>query len=1161
MGEEKNGSMNLNDVIELLKIINSEGSEPKKTKASAQLRSLRELRQDDGSNSVFSLPPNFLKQLTKACPNLEIIDLHNTDCKCLTPLRKKSKIRRLDLRNLHLDWLPKFCIKDEIELSLVGTTFAKQPFALFELPPEKVQKTYFDQKRTMLKEGRVVFLGDTDSGKTSTIRRIQAHGKKLSKKTEDTIGIEINNFDCADNIHIQVWDLGGKEIMLSMHQCFMTDRTCYVIVVSNREPGQAMNQARKWLRTVAGFKRVSVLLAVNQWRNVSAERNIDFDELHALCPALKKVLYYSAEDSTKVEFNRNVTDVIMDVVQKQDSFKLELPNSWIEIRKDLLQLEKNYISDVMFYGICASHGLNIGDEDMNVILSWLLDWLNDMGVCFNYRTSDSERHPGILEKYMLLKPEWLTNGIYRILGDGDEYHEDGCLSRSEILVLLKGDLGRDQKYKYEKEEEVEYILQVMRKFGRSYEIDRTIEFIPETLPRIKPNCTVPASTGKPFTYLLEFKYLPESLLHCIMNKMRSWRISAMWYSGFQLQDENAVLRIEKDADSDTLRMELSYLSDEQPHSSTLFHEARSWLLWLCREMNLATKDEGHICLEQDDSYADYELQTLVDAYLSGENISLVSTSGPFQQIPLKHFLFPAFDQELLVAAKRLSSRTGRRPIETLNTICSVYPFATTETIQSLNRKREYVRSLSGSQLFPIEGALKLEALSADERLDALVLLANYDPNGFLGWLKDNGRRIESGKRLQEQDDINQELRRWAKNSPLYHEAIGAFDPTYSELRVALGPNETNRQIASEKLLNAIWLKHPKLGLHPDYEHLKNLEFAPKDPPKYKDHIEHMYKVFLLGLYLYENHSKFHKAINDYGLDDNAFLSVWILAALSFDAGYVIDYAQKPVELYTRMTEMLSRPLWNLFPNDFGEKTEEGIRARSNMPAPRIEHMYLLKNALQEFKGKGRSVQLTVHDDDNPILTYFSNTEDKNDERRYYDHGIVSAGMMLFQQAKLCEYYKVFPEGELNSIQKDRLKTVRDAIPQYTEYVKPAAFAVALHNLKKDWSGERMLDLAIDGVRLDEFRIPLDTELEPGCGPEPIAYLLRLCDELQCWDRHLSIMSKEYSFGGEQVKLSCNAGQVTISFDDNERTRNIKNNIIDALSEFLVPPVEACIIMK
>ena len=103
-------------------------------------------------------------------------------------------------------------------------------------------------------------MGDGGVGKTHTIMRLKNHGKLEEYKTETTEGIKIDITPYSAEYEgrtfdINFWDFGGQEIMHAMHRCFLTERTCYVVVLSNRAAGDYTPQARRWLQNIQSFAK------------------------------------------------------------------------------------------------------------------------------------------------------------------------------------------------------------------------------------------------------------------------------------------------------------------------------------------------------------------------------------------------------------------------------------------------------------------------------------------------------------------------------------------------------------------------------------------------------------------------------------------------------------------------------------------------------------------------------------------------------------------------------------------------------------------------------------------------------------------------------------------------------------------------------------------
>lgn len=380
---------------------------------------------------------------------LEWLDISHTQIVALPFwLGKAPCLKRLDLSGLKLHSIP----KDLLELNLPFFTnmdpiyesrekghiliedisIATQPVSLFEQPQELI-RAYYDAPQIPINEAKVIFLGDGGAGKTHTIQRILNGGRKDRYETETTPGIDITNYAVdrdGRKFNIHFWDFGGQEIMHAMHRCFLTDRTCYVVVVSNR--WDLNSRARYWLKNIDSFAQgAPVLLAVNRWDNIQ-ETGIDMSRLTKDYPSLvKQPVYYSAKDSADAEF-KQLMDAIVREAGKLDSSAMSFPSQWAAIRQQLLDMaeERYYIDKEEYHQICNQQGL-----DSSQIRTWLLEWFNDLGVCFSYHQDEAERTE--LTSYKVLNPRWLTNAIYIIINAGKRYADKGRMNLNLIQDLLK----------------------------------------------------------------------------------------------------------------------------------------------------------------------------------------------------------------------------------------------------------------------------------------------------------------------------------------------------------------------------------------------------------------------------------------------------------------------------------------------------------------------------------------------------------------------------------------------------------------------------------------------------------------------------------------------------------------------------------------------------
>ena len=518
-------------------------------------------------------------QLTKlpewlgACQNLQSLDLDGMQITELPEwLGACENLKRLDLAYCNLDSLPRWITRLDVRANdkwmfwnpgvyLHQTTLTKQPISLFFQPKELIE-AYYDAPKRTISDVKVIFLGHGDVGKTHTIQRIlhddAMETPEVPYTTGTTHGIIITEHtpkDCG-NLHIHFWDFGGQHIMNSMHRCFLTERTCYVVVVSTRLPDPT-EQARYFLRNIRSFAPdAPVILFVNQFVEGSNE-GLDYP---GLCQEFPKNIVGKVECSAKnapIPIFHQLSECIVQQAGKLDSAGMEFPEQWDNVRRELLQMKnrQNYVDLEEYYRICQRYPLVQGEQDTEhykEICNWLLEWFHDLGVCFNYYRDGEDGQTEHLSQYKVLNPEWLTNAIYIILFRGRAYAEQGVLKRSaleDMLEYVPLNYARDAQRLIDglttegalkqisySPEECGYVLEVMRKFRLSYPVSQEKEFIPVLCPNQTPRGIRPAQSVQHVRYELEYLYLPDSVVHRLM--IRYYYLLNMnqcWQKGMRME--------------------------------------------------------------------------------------------------------------------------------------------------------------------------------------------------------------------------------------------------------------------------------------------------------------------------------------------------------------------------------------------------------------------------------------------------------------------------------------------------------------------------------------------------------------------------------------------------------------------------------------------------
>ena len=410
------------------------------------------------------------------------------------------------------------------------------------------------------------------------------------------------------------------------------------------------------------------------------------------------------------------------------------------------------------------------------------------------------------------------------------------------------------------------------------------------------------------------------------------------------------------------------------------------------------------------------------------------------------------------------------------------------------------------------GELEIRQYELEDRMDETNILDNTRFNHSNQLFKSinifrpmtNTHKTEEEKRVWDRKEIraiNRDLIQWAITSPLYEMAVGDKDPDQILLSKALGQNESNRYEGSFALMQSIWNRYPELGMAPYYKFLSAKEYSGQYYAGYRDHTTHMFKVFLLGLFLYEKSEKIRSSIIEKIPSQQDFLSVWILTSLYHDVGYVIETedgcwdSDAGMDVVKRLNDYLAHPFSYLYSDIMDIGTEEALQTKYNLTVAEFCGNYDIQQKLRYFKGIGPLVKLSLEEDANPVQGYYEYASSKRNGRQFFDHGIVGACMLLYSCEAVCDYMQGIKDKSVSIYpnQREKLYYFLAFSEKYKEFTKIAAQAIALHNIQKNWNETEIKDLnLLYGVTINSFCIP-QKEL-------PIAYLLRVCDELQCWDR-------------------------------------------------------------
>lgn len=147
-----------------------------------------------------------------------------------------------------------------------------------------------------------------------------------------------------------------------------------------------------------------------------------------------------------------------------------LPETWFTVKTKLegLGRESNFITHDKYLELCAEN--EVSDETSQ---RTLIGFLHDLGVVLHFQ--DDPR----LEALGILNPQWVTNGVYKILNSHTLFQNKGVLTVAmldEILNLPEYPRGKRL-----------FIVDMMKKFELCYDIEPDKTFlVPDLLSKDQP---------------------------------------------------------------------------------------------------------------------------------------------------------------------------------------------------------------------------------------------------------------------------------------------------------------------------------------------------------------------------------------------------------------------------------------------------------------------------------------------------------------------------------------------------------------------------------------------------------------------------------------------------------------------------------------------------
>ena len=506
------------------------------------------------NNKITHLPSSF-----RLLKDLRILTLSNNKITevgdCLAPL---ENLLHLSLKNNKITNLKNKLPRVEIELNLQENDFTIPDPSFHELTPrEKIEvlNNFDESKLKPLKQAKILVVGDERVGKTSLINRLL--GNSHNENQTSTQGIDISELQFNDYT-ANIWDFAGQELTHQTHQFFLTERSLYIYVLDAQKED---NQARDlhWLNTIKSYSADSPIIVVANHSDQNLNYQFDLQRYKNEFNIIQVVSTSACNLNTLPEEVKNkignsierLRQEISNQLPKLNGINRQLPESWHKVKESIefYKETENIIAKDIYDSECRKQGI-----DIKPLQTALLKILNSIGTVVAYPNDFR------LKLTQILKPEWVTNAVYKIVRSPSS--TPGVYSEELISSILNDDYTLIQQ---------QWLIDLLIKFELGFRLQENNNLlIPMRLPSVTPEYNrnlYSKGLNIRFNYhrkgLLKSNTLPQLIVR--MHNYVDEQTSKYWRSGMFVSLEDCKGVITADEHNQSIEVNLTTRNENARH--------------------------------------------------------------------------------------------------------------------------------------------------------------------------------------------------------------------------------------------------------------------------------------------------------------------------------------------------------------------------------------------------------------------------------------------------------------------------------------------------------------------------------------------------------------------------------------------------------------------
>lgn len=418
---------------------------------------------------------------------------------------------------------------------------------LLSPPPEIVARDTEDilaflrelhESGTIRFEAKLLVVGEGGTGKSSLLRALR--GEDFDPELDTTHGIEVGKYPLPHpdsdlpELTLNTWDFGGQHIYHATHQFFLTQRSLYV-VVWNARLGPDQGRLNYWLDTIKALAPdAPVLLVATHTDERSADLNYPlYTEAY---PQLVGNLSVSNKKGTGIA---ELKDALAQHAAALPLMGQPWPQKWLDVEEELLTRPEHHINLDTYTAACVECGV-----DEEIARGTLGTYLHDLGKILYFRDDN------VLCNLIVLKPNWVTKAISRVLTDDHIINSKGILRHADLPRIWATD---EDGRRYDPRL-YPVFLRLMERFDLSYQLadpgeQATASLVPQLLPHQPPAELPPWPETPPagqaqveMIYRLDF--VPAGIMSWFIVRTHRYSRDLHWREGVMLAYEGHQARTE-----------------------------------------------------------------------------------------------------------------------------------------------------------------------------------------------------------------------------------------------------------------------------------------------------------------------------------------------------------------------------------------------------------------------------------------------------------------------------------------------------------------------------------------------------------------------------------------------------------------------------------------